>query len=129
MLQCVQAFHSCFVAPANVHSVSPTTFASEFDSHCLQLFLVFEFDAWSASNVPFLPRSPSDSLLESLVKALGEGVYIARFQEPGRAERDFERTGTRESLEKMLHLNFRRIMWAPEGKELLEALPTLEQPS
>lgn len=85
--------------------------------------------AWSASNVPFLPRSPSDSLLESLVKALGEGVYIARFQEPGRAERDFERTGTRESLEKMLHLNFRRIMWAPEGKELLEALPTLEQPS
>jgi len=54
---------------------------------------------------------------------------VCRFQEPGRAERDFERTGTKISLGKMLYAGARDIFVAPEDKELMESLPwPKEQP-
>lgn len=51
---------------------------------------------------------------------------MCRFQEPGRAERDFERTGVRLSLSKILCSGSRQIFIAPEDKEFMESLPTPE---
>lgn len=51
---------------------------------------------------------------------------MCRFQEPGRAERDFQRTGTKVSLEKIFYSGVRDILLAPEDKELMEALPMPE---
>jgi pimeloyl-ACP methyl ester carboxylesterase len=54
-------------------------------------------------------------------------VRFGRFQELGRAERDFERTGTRASLQKILWSGGRELWIAPEGRELMEALPMPER--
>lgn len=52
---------------------------------------------------------------------------VSRFQEPGRAERDFERTGTKLSLMKILYSGASNIDMAPADKELMESVPTPEK--
>lgn len=76
---------------------------------------------------PFRPRMPDGGPLKRLREILGEGFFQIRFQEPGRAERDFEKTGTKLSLAKILYTGARDIFIAPEGKELMESLPTPER--
>lgn len=56
-------------------------------------------------------------------------LSLCRFQESGRAERDFEATGTKESLMKLLYGGAREVFVAAEGLELLESLPIEQQPA
>jgi pimeloyl-ACP methyl ester carboxylesterase len=89
----------------------------------LCLFRPDRVRAYAALSVPFMPRVPGGSLVQTLREILGEGFYIVRFQEPGRAERDFARTGTKKSLQKMLYSEVSELWIAPEDQELMESLP------
>ncbi|KAG0597673.1 hypothetical protein M758_12G012900 [Ceratodon purpureus] len=93
----------------------------------LCLFRPDRVAALVALSVPYGARMPGGSTLRKSEKVLGEGFYQCRFQEPGRAERDFERTGTKVSLQKILYSGIRQVLIAPEGKELMEAMPMPEK--
>jgi pimeloyl-ACP methyl ester carboxylesterase len=76
-------------------------------------------------NTPFLPRAPMDPL-ELMRMAMGEGMYIVQFQEPGRAEADLEK-----DIRRTFKFFFQKsIMSAEEFEKLepeLQSLDFLEQ--
>ncbi|GLJ49681.1 hypothetical protein SUGI_1054330 [Cryptomeria japonica] len=53
-------------------------------------------------SVPYRPRDPTKSPVEKMRSLLGEGYYICRFQEPGKAEEEFARYNYTEIMKKFL---------------------------
>jgi pimeloyl-ACP methyl ester carboxylesterase len=74
-------------------------------------------------SVPYMPTMPGPSSRQQLTEQLGEGFYQNRFQEPGRAERDFAKTGTKLTLQKFMYAGAREIFCAPPDQELTESIP------
>ncbi|EFJ38029.1 hypothetical protein SELMODRAFT_266570 [Selaginella moellendorffii] len=72
-----------------------------------------------ALSVPFSPRNPHISPVQRFEKLIGEGFYYCRFQEPGRAEADFARHGTKAVLKTLLGSSGRGMI-APKDKELFD---------
>jgi hypothetical protein len=71
-------------------------------------------------------RAPDNSGINKAVAILGEGFYWNRFQEPGRAERDFASIGTKETLKRIIAGAFGRGI-APHNKELTTVFPVVQQ--
>jgi pimeloyl-ACP methyl ester carboxylesterase len=82
--------------------------------------------AYVSVSVPFNVRAPDSSGITKAVAILGEGFYWNRFQEPGRAERDFASIGTRETLKRIIAGAFGRGI-APPNKELTTVFPVVQQ--
>ncbi|KAF9612859.1 hypothetical protein IFM89_004269 [Coptis chinensis] len=74
--------------------------------------------------VPLWPRSPTSKPIESLTKALGEGLYLSQFQEPGRAEKVFARYEYLTVMKKFLLYNKEDFLIAPPGMEIIDSLET-----
>ncbi|KAH8946712.1 hypothetical protein BDL97_12G111700 [Sphagnum fallax] len=86
--------------------------------------------AYVAVSVPFRIREPDSSPIQKMTKLLGEGFYWNRFQEPGRAERDFASIGTTSALKNIIgggaNLKLNQVI-APKGKELSAVLPVVKK--
>ncbi|KAH9623183.1 hypothetical protein KSS87_016865 [Heliosperma pusillum] len=73
--------------------------------------------------IPYRPQSqerPSDVLN----KVFGDGLYIAQFQEPGRAEKSFSQYDCLTVLKKLLLINAPDLLIAPPGVEIIDFLET-----
>ncbi|CAM6055773.1 unnamed protein product [Sphagnum tenellum] len=89
--------------------------------------------AYVAVSVPFLIRDPDCNGVTKITALLGEGIYVNRFQELGRAECDFASLGTAEILKSFICGGFNSDkdgqisqLIAPKGKELSTVLPRLD---
>jgi len=82
--------------------------------------------AYVSVSVPFNVRAPDNSGINKAVAILGEGFYWNRFQEPGRAERDFASIGTKETLKRIIAGAFGQAI-APHNKELTTVFPVVQQ--
>lgn len=71
-----------------------------------------------ALSVYHSPRSPIQPPVENLRLRLGEGFYICRFQEPGRAEADFARAGYANILKKILFNDKCELLIASPNQEI-----------
>ncbi|GJN35627.1 hypothetical protein PR202_gb24421 [Eleusine coracana subsp. coracana] len=75
--------------------------------------------------VPYFPRGPNPTT-ESFA-ALGDGFYIAQFQEPGRAERAFGRYDVATVLKKFYAMEIDELV-APPGVEIIDFLEAPSSP-
>ncbi|KAJ7568145.1 hypothetical protein O6H91_01G020700 [Diphasiastrum complanatum] len=75
-----------------------------------------------ALSVPFTPRRPEGSEFKYAGSVYGEGYYVRRFQEPGRAEADFGRFTAKTVLKKFILLQNYNAICAPTNKEILDIL-------
>ncbi|KAI4314805.1 hypothetical protein L6164_027677 [Bauhinia variegata] len=76
-----------------------------------------------ALGVPFFPRSPTVKTVESITQIFGDGVHVAQFQEPGRAEQALARYDCLDVMKKFL-LTRTDSLVAPPGMEIIDFLPT-----
>ncbi|KAL1543093.1 epoxide hydrolase A-like [Salvia divinorum] len=67
-------------------------------------------------SVPFTPRNPEMSPVDSFRKLYGDDHYICRFQEPGDIEAEFEKVGTKEVLKIVLSFREPAPFYFPKGK-------------
>ncbi len=65
-------------------------------------------------NTPFIPRAPMDPL-ELMRQALGEGMYIVQFQQPGKAEKILEK-----DIARTFRFFFQKSIMSAEEFEKLE---------
>eukprot|EP00250_Pteridium_aquilinum_P005252 c15376_g1_i2 orf=356-1321(+) len=70
-----------------------------------------------ALSVYHSPRSPAPPI-EMLRRSLGEGFYMCRFQEPGRAETDFARVGYASVLKKIFFCDKNDLWIASPNQEI-----------
>ncbi|XP_062202892.1 uncharacterized protein LOC133905180 [Phragmites australis] len=75
--------------------------------------------------LPYFPRSPRP-VMESFA-ALGDGLYIVQFQEPGRAERAFGRYDVATVLKKFYSIEIDEFV-APPGVEIIDFLEAPSSP-
>ncbi|KAL3701456.1 hypothetical protein R1sor_019478 [Riccia sorocarpa] len=76
----------------------------------------------------FVPRDPNLSILGQMKAIFGERVYMQEWQEPGKAEADFNR----DIKDAFIKIYSHRVtdMWtAAEGKSVLETVPSYEKPA
>lgn len=97
----------------------------DWGAYCAWHLCLFRPDrvkALVALSVQYRPRSPLRRPIESLKLLLGEGFYMCRFQEPGRAEADFARLGCTTALKKLFFHTKPEPLIAPSDKEISEIL-------
>ncbi|KAL3697308.1 hypothetical protein R1sor_011384 [Riccia sorocarpa] len=78
-------------------------------------------------SVGFVPRDPKLSLLGKMKALCGERVYMQEWQEPGKAEADFSRD-IKQAFLKLYSNRASDIFSAPEGKSVLESIPSYDEP-
>ncbi|KAK5784675.1 Epoxide hydrolase 2 [Gossypium arboreum] len=74
--------------------------------------------------VAYFDRNPNAKLGESLIRTFGDGFYISKFQEPGRAERAFARYDYLTVIKKFLLITQTDNLIAPPGMEIIDYLGT-----
>jgi len=75
-------------------------------------------------SVVLRPRDPTTKPTEKMKTVFGEGYYMCRFQEPGRAEEEFARYACATVLKKFLLTTRTDIFTASPDKEIIDVLET-----
>uniref|UniRef100_A0A0D6R310 soluble epoxide hydrolase n=1 Tax=Araucaria cunninghamii TaxID=56994 RepID=A0A0D6R310_ARACU len=73
-------------------------------------------------SVPFQVRDPNKKPIEKMRSYFGEGYYMCRFQEPGRAEEEFARYDCTEVIKRLLLATKTSLFAAPSNEGIIDAL-------
>ncbi|CAM6104908.1 unnamed protein product [Calypogeia fissa] len=75
-------------------------------------------------SIPFVPRDPKVDPLTAMLAAVGDNVYMNRWQSSaeGEAEADFAKQGTTTVLQKLLFYNSAEILTSKNGKTVMESI-------
>ncbi|XP_010275536.1 PREDICTED: bifunctional epoxide hydrolase 2 [Nelumbo nucifera] len=75
-------------------------------------------------SVPFYPRSPTSTDVDSMTQMFGDDFYISQFQEPGRAEKAFARYDYLTVMKKFMLISKTEPLVAPPRMEIIDYLQT-----